>query len=148
MAFHGDTAARRRAQLATAHMIAARLSMDSDTYRDMLQRLTGKRSMAKMDFRERRAVLDELRRLSGDTARHKSQAVPPPGEPKGVREENEAMLGKVAAILADLGCEWNYAHGIARKMFGIQRVEWLSSDQLHKLVSALTFHQRRKRRQA
>jgi len=148
MPFHGDTATRRKAQLATAHVIAARLGLDDDTYRDLLERLTGKRSMAKMDFRERRAVLDELRRLSGDTARRLRGTVPPPGAPSGVREELAAMIAKLEAIAAELGYSWAYIDGMAKRMFHVDRAQWCTAEQLHKLVAALSFHQRRKRRNA
>lgn len=47
------------------------------------------------------------------------------------------MLRKVAALLADAKRPWNYAHHTAKQMFGIERLEWLDSSQLHKLIGAL-----------
>ncbi|PJJ96453.1 GemA protein [Lysobacteraceae bacterium NML75-0749] len=47
------------------------------------------------------------------------------------------MLRKIAALLADAKRPWNYAHHTARQMFGIERLEWLDSSQLHKLIGAL-----------
>ena len=148
MTFHGDTAARRKAQLATAHVVVARLGLDTDTYRALLERLTGKRSMAKMDFRERVCVLDELRRLSGNTGRRLRGTVPPPGAPAGVREELAAMIAKLEAMAAELGYSWAYIDGMAKRMFHVDRAQWCTAQQLHKLVAALSFHQRRKRRKA
>ena len=55
------------------------------------------------------------------------------------------MIGKIGAILAESGLSWNYAHGMAKKMFDTHRVEWLQTDQLHKLVSALVYDQKRRR---
>jgi len=148
MTFHGDTAARRKAQLATAHVVVARLGLDTDTYRALLERLTGKRSMAKMDFRERVCVLDELRRLSGNTGRRLRGTVPPPGAPVGVREELAAMIAKLEAMAAELGYSWAYIDGMAKRMFHVDRAQWCTAQQLHKLVAALSFHQRRKRGKA
>jgi len=148
MTFHGDTAARRKAQLATAHVVVARLGLDTDTYRALLERLTGKRSMAKMDFRERVCVLDELRRLSGNTGRRLRGTVPPPGAPTGVREELAAMIAKLEAMAAELGYSWAYIDGMAKRMFHVDRAQWCTAQQLHKLVAALSFHQRRKRGKA
>jgi phage gp16-like protein len=48
-------------------------------------------------------------------------------------------------MLAESGKSWNYAHGIAKRMFKVHRVEWLRADQLHKLVAALGYSQRRAR---
>lgn len=148
MPFHGDTASRRRAQLATAHVIAARLKLDRDTYEALLDRLTGKRSMADMDFRERVKVLDELRRLTGDTWRRMRRAVPPPGAPRGVRDELAAMTGKLAAMAEELGLSWAYIDGMSQRMFHVDKAVWCTADQLHKLVAALAIHQKRKRAQA
>ncbi|PJJ96448.1 GemA protein [Lysobacteraceae bacterium NML75-0749] len=47
------------------------------------------------------------------------------------------MLRKVEALLADAKRPWNYAHHTAKQMFGIERLEWLDSSQLHKLIGAL-----------
>lgn len=145
MTFHGDTAARRKAQLATIHVMAGRLKLDDDTYRALLERLTGKRSAADMDFRQRVVVLDELRRLSGDTARRMRRTVPPPGAPQGVREELAAMIGKLEAMVAELDLSWAYVDGMSKRMFHVDKAQWCTAEQLHKLVAALSFHQRRRR---
>lgn len=148
MPFHGDISARRRAQLATIHVLASRLKLDDDTYRALLERVGGHRSAADMDFRQRTAVLDELRRLTGDTARRVRRAVPPPGAPTGVRDELTAMIAKLEAMIAELDLSWAYVDGMAKRMFHVDKAQWCTAEQLHKLVAALSFHQRRKRKQA
>ena len=52
----------------------------------------------------------------------------------------------VEAILTETNRSWNYAHGIAKRMFGRLRVEWLHADELHKLVAALSIDQQRRRK--
>ncbi len=47
------------------------------------------------------------------------------------------MMRKIEALLLDNGWTWNYAHGTAKKMFKVDRVEWLSDGNMHKLVAAL-----------
>jgi len=47
------------------------------------------------------------------------------------------MLGKVEALLADAQRPWDYAHSMARHMFGVDRLEFLRGGQLHRLVAAL-----------
>ena len=136
---------RRSRQLAGIHVLANKLRLDEDTYRALLERVTGVRSSAKLDARGRGLVLSELRRLSGERAHHMRQAVPPPGGPENVREELAAMVAKVGAILADTGRGWPYAHGMARKMFRVEKIEWLTAEQLHRLVAALSYDQKRKR---
>ena len=51
------------------------------------------------------------------------------------------------ALLAELGYHWNYAHSMARGMFKVDRVEWLTDEHLHKLVAALQMHANRKKKE-
>ena len=56
------------------------------------------------------------------------------------------MMDKVEALLADGGYHWNYAHAMAWRMFGREKVEYLDNDQLHKLVAALQIAANRKKK--
>ncbi|SMH42241.1 gp16 family protein [Mesorhizobium australicum] len=47
---------------AAIHVAKKQLGLDEDTYRDLLGRVTGKRSAKDMSHAERQAVLDEMRR--------------------------------------------------------------------------------------
>lgn len=137
---------QRRRQLAAIHVLASKkLLLDRDTYVALLQRVAGVRSSADLDGPGRDRVLDEMRRLAGEGQRQMRNAVNLPDAPQNVRDELAAMVSKVGAILAERGKCWNYAHGTAKRMFKVQRVEWLRPDQLHRLVAALSFDQRRKR---
>lgn len=138
---------RRNKQVAAIHALARkRLRLDDDTYRQLLQRVAGVRSAADLDAKGRAQVLDELRRLTGEGARQMRTAAHAPGEPVRVAEATQAMVAKVGALLAELGKSWNYAHGTAKRMFKVQRVEWLRPDQLHKLVAALQISANRGKR--
>lgn len=139
--------ALRNKQLAAIHVIAAkRLRLDRETYVALLQRVGGVDSSGKLDSRGRAKVLDELRRLSGQGEQQMRNAVNLPDAPQNVREETAGMVAKVGALLAELGKSWNYAHGTAKRMFKVQRVEWLRPDQLHKLVAALQISANRGKR--
>lgn len=137
----------RNRELAAIHVLASKkLHLDRDTYVALLQRVGNVRSSADLDARGRAKVLDELRRLAGEGERQMRNAVNLPDAPQNVREELAGMVAKVGAILAETGKRWNYAHGTARRMFKVQRVEWLRPDQLHKLVAALQMSANRQRR--
>jgi phage gp16-like protein len=137
-------AAKRRRQLAAIHVLASkRLRLDRETYVALLQRVGGVQSSADLDAKGRSRVLDDLRRLAGEGQRQMRNAVNLPDAPQNVREELAAMVSKVGAILAEMGKSWNYAHGTAKRMFKVHRVEWLRPDQLHRLVAALSYDQRR-----
>lgn len=136
-----DKAAKQRHRhLAMIHAAAKELAMPRDVYVALLQRVTGKSSAADLDDRERHKVMDELRRLGA------KRAVRPAADAKPTRvaPEKAAMVDKVEALLADAKRPWRYAHGLARRMFGCVRVEWLNADQLHRLIAALSIDAKRR----
>ena len=137
---------RRRRQLAAIHVLATkRLRLDRETYIALLERVGGVRSSADLDSSGLSRVLDEMRRLAGEGQRQMRNAVNLADAPQNVRDEVAAMVTKVGAILAEMGKSWNYAHGTAKRMFKVQRVEWLRPDQLHRLVAALQISANRRK---
>lgn len=141
--------AQRKAELAVIHAAAKEIGMADDVYRSMLERVTGLRSAKDMDAQQRQAVIDELRRLgarqslrNADRAHFQRKFR---GKPKSVAPEVKALIGKVGALLADSQREWAYAHGMAKRMFKSERVEWLRADQIHKLIAALEVDKRRRK---
>ena len=127
--------AARSQQLARIHMAKKGLALDEETYRALLERVTGHRSAKDMDAGQRNAVIAEFARLGfkGEAARARSSGFK--GRPANVKEV--PMLRKVEALLADAKRPWSYAHSLAKRMHKVARVEWCNEDQLHKLVSAL-----------
>lgn len=125
----------RRIQIGRIKAAQKALGLDDATYRALLERVTGKVSSTQMSPAERNAVLAEFARLGFKRQDGRDRARAFPGRPKNVREV--PMLRKVEALLADSKRPWSYAHAIAKRMFHVNRVEWLHDDQLHKLVAAL-----------
>lgn len=134
----------RNQQLGAIHAEKKRLLFDETMYRALLLRVAGVSSAKDLDAKGRADVLSEFAKFN--RARTAAEQMLLPNAPQNVREELSAMIGKVAAILAEHGLNWSYAHGTAKRMFDTQRIEWLHADQLHKVVAALTFDQQRRRR--
>ncbi|MEC9342671.1 MAG: regulatory protein GemA [Pseudomonadota bacterium] len=84
--------------LATIHVARKQLGIEDDDYRDLLERVTGKRSSAEMSDAERGKVLEEMRRLGFvSTSR--------PGGSNGTRRR---LQGKYAGKLQALWIgAWN-----------------------------------------
>lgn len=134
----------RKNDLAAIHIARQELAMDDDTYRDLLQRLTGHRSSADLDDIQRDRVLAEMRRL-GALAKRKP-ADPTKGKPRNFDSMPE-MVTKIEALLADMKLPWSYADAIAKRQCGIARVAWLKSeDHLRAIIAAL--HVEQQKRQA
>ena len=69
------------------------------------------------------------------------------GEPRRtVRMEGhpyKAQLRKVYALLTDMSLSWEYADGMAARMYGQKRTEQLKPHELRGLISALTKRQQK-----
>lgn len=132
----------RRQQLARIHMGKKALGLGDREYRSLLMRASadangvgGIDTSANMTHEQRNAVLAEMARLGFKAERQAARRKRWPGEPKNCGEV--PMLRKVRALLADAKRPWSYAHGLGMKMFHVDRVEFLRTDQMHKLVAAL-----------
>lgn len=138
----------RTRQIAAIHACRRELHLDEETYRSLLERVTGLRSAADLGAVARARVIDECRRLGAVAARTMRNAVPSHGPAPNVQATNQAMIAKIGALLADSGRSWEYAHGTAARMFGRERLEWLRHDQLRKVVAALQIDADRRRKRA
>jgi len=129
----------RTSQIRTIKVAVRQLGLDEETYRALLVRVTGKSSCAQMNIAERGKVLDALKAQGFELVRSGQSVFH--HRPKDTRREpkadNTRMLRKVEALLADAKRPWDYAHSMARHMFGVDRLEFLRGGQLHKLVAAL-----------
>lgn len=133
---------RRNKELAMIHIGAKKIGMPDENYQQMIADIGGAASGSAKDLNAqgRQAVLDHLKMI-GFRPVHKSAKasgmhIPAP-------EDRQPLLSKIGALLADMQLPWSYADGIAKQMFGVDRVRWLHSGQLHKVVAALIHHQKR-----
>ncbi|MCO6520886.1 MULTISPECIES: gp16 family protein [Snodgrassella] len=124
----------RNSMIAKIKIAQQQLCIEDSAYRALLVRLTGKSSSTQMNQDELECVIREMCRLGFKPTKPKRYAAP------NHRKSNTAMIGKVAALLADNKLPWNYAHKLAKHMFGVDRVQWLNDWHLHKLIAALQIH--------
>lgn len=127
--------ADRNRQLGRIHAGKKALRLDDDTYRALLERITGYRSAAFLSDRHRTAVLAEMGRLGFKADAQQARKRVFAGTPKHVKEV--PLLRKIEALLADSKRPWAYAHAMAKQMFGRDRLEFCRPDELHKLAAAL-----------
>lgn len=129
--------------MAKVHIGKKDLGLDDDTYRDVLWRVTGKRSCSDMSIAQLQDVVKDM-----ESSGFKPKATPKHGKKPDVIKRRKNLMSKIEAILADMGLHWNYAHGMADKMFQIKRLQFLSDNQLYKVTQALSVHQRREAKKA
>ncbi len=127
----------RRRQLAAIHAAKRDLGLDDETYRAAIWAICRAKSSADLDEPARRRLLDHFRSL-GWKSKRKSRPRP--------SQDREALVGKVRAMLHGMDLPDEYADGMSKKMFHVERYEWCNPDQLHRLVAALEYHRRRSQR--
>lgn len=125
----------RNSQLAQIHIAKKDLGLDDDTYRAMLFTIARVRSSSELDHAGRAKVLDHLKKcgFKPKTGGFKTPA------PKNSPPSKTALISKVGALLTVLAKPWEYADGMAKKMFKVEKLIWCTPQQLHKLVAALEY---------
>jgi phage gp16-like protein len=142
----------RRRELATIHILAKQLGMDpadknpASEYRSMLWSLGRERSAANLDYAARRRVIDHMvargaRILPAKRPRAKDPAW---DWVNNAAPAKQAMLRKIAVMLKQADREKAYADAVARNMFKVDRIEFCRPDQLHQVVKAFVYDQRRR----
>jgi hypothetical protein len=152
----------RRRELAAIHILAAQLGMDTrdpnpeSEYHAMLYavggaaaRRDGEISAAHLDFAGRRRVLDHLHALMRARGLKRPRRSAPAadrdyGRKPQVAADRQALVDKIEALLTAAARPWNYVRAMARRMFGVDQLEWATADQLRRLVAALEYDRRRR----
>lgn len=134
--------AARTRDLAAIHAAKRDLALDDDTYRDLLDSWTGKRSAADLNARERGLVLSNLGKL-GFQRKPRKRVGNHPGKPGNL--DSTPMLQKIEAQLADMQLPWSYADAIAKRQFNIERVGWLKHrEHFDAVIAALHVEQEKR----
>lgn len=130
---------RRNVSLSKIHIAKKDLGLDDETYRAMLKRVAGVESAKDLGPMKVAAVLAEFERLGWKPkAKAAGRSAPK------VAPDKEKLIGKIQAFMTDAKRPWEYADGMAKRMFKVDRVEWLDCKQLGSLVSALTYDAKRR----
>lgn len=127
--------ASRNQRIAAIHMGKKQLGLDDDTYRDMLEQVTGKRSAKDMTDDDLVKVIQHLDQLGFSKREF--------GNKPKVKLSKEALIGKIEAHLAENKLHWNYAKGIAKQMFQKEALEFCTENQLWRIVAALEYKKKR-----
>jgi len=120
---------QRKKDLAKIHLFKKQAGLDDDTYRDMLEQLTGKRSAGKLSGPERFKVIKHLEKSTNK----KKQGYP--GQPNNL--DSNAQLQKIQALLAEAKYPWSYATAIAKRQCGKEKLEFCDGGELKWVINAL-----------
>lgn len=120
---------RRNQQLSKIHIAKKDLGLDDETYRALLARVTGQSSAKDLTPLQVAKVLQEFERLGWKSKQGRSKPKPAADKAK--------LVGKIEAQLAEAGRPWEYGDGLAKRMYNLDRLEWLDAEQLGGVVAAL-----------
>ena len=120
---------RRNQQLSKIHIAKKDLGLDDETYRALLSRITGQSSAKDLSPLDVAKVLREFERLGWKSTQGRSKPKPAADKAK--------LVGKIEAQLAEAGRPWDYGDGLAKRMYNVDRLEWLDAEQLGGVVAAL-----------
>lgn len=136
-----DSERQRKADLALIHVAKKSLQLEDDAYRAILVSVTGKSSSASLDAKERQAVLDRFKKVGFTVVKNSAGRATPNAAP-----QRAALIGKIEAQLAVAKLPWSYADGMAKRICGVDRIEFCQPEHLVKIIAALSYDA--KRRQA
>lgn len=126
---------RRNQQLSKIHIAKKYLGLDDDTYRALLSRVTGKSSAKDLSPLQVANVLREFERLGWKPTHGRDKPKPAADRAK--------LVGKIEAQLAEAGRPWEYGDGLAKRLYKVERLEWLDSVQLQGVVATLAYDAKR-----
>lgn len=140
----------RQALLARVHIAKKALALDEETYRAALLNSYGVDSSSKLDLAQleewAKGLEREVRKKEGPRRRRppypgRPQNMGPMG-PRGERIEaaadsRAAQLQKIEALLAHAGRPWEYADALAQRICKVEKIAWVETDQLYKVIAAL-----------
>lgn len=120
--------------IAKIHVAKTQLALDDDNYRAILQRVAGQDSCKKCNLLQLQKIMAEMERLGFEPTRKNMGSKPLH------TTDVSAMMNKLAALLANGGKSWEYANGMAKRMFNKEQVNLLNANELRRLIAALNIH--------
>lgn len=130
---------------------------DDDNYRDVIVDISKGRTESSKELKpfERQELISRLSRLAGETSPSFQSRRGPgggydkrsyPKRPKNMDNHGQSrdeQLKKIEALLTIGKKEWAYADGIARKICKVDKVQWVETHALYKIIAALTYQAKR-----
>ena len=135
----------RKSALAKIHIAKKDLGLSDEVYRGIIEAKFGESSAKDLTESQLEQLAGHLRTLGWE---------PEPPKKKGSKPRNMSgtprapLLSKIEAYLAEAGRPWQYADGVAKRVCGVDRVQWCTPNQLQKVVAALGYNAKRHGRRA
>jgi len=137
--------------------VAKNPGFNDDNYRDIILDISNGKCSSSTDLsrQQRQELISRLSMLAGETSpTFQSRRGPGggydkrtyPKRPKNMDNHGQSrdeQLKKIEALLTVGKKEWPYADGIARKICKVDKVQWVETHALYKIIAALTYQAKR-----
>lgn len=124
----------RKQMIQKIHIAKNELKMDRECYTRFLLDTVDKHSCSVMSDAELMQVLQAMKE-KGFKVKNKRYGKRPTASNDDVTRQN--YLAKIEAFIASNGKSWSYVHAICKKSFGIERLQWCTTDQMFKILQML-----------
>lgn len=137
---------QKAARIRAIRAICRARGIDDETRKALQTRLTGKASLADMDFAEVSLVLDHLNGKTSEAGGEWSFTFRMAADRRAHAKKIYRLAQRLGALLTPAVpvASKDYVEGIASRMRGCQtRLEFCDADQLHQIVQALEVYLKR-----
>lgn len=120
------------------HSLLAELGISDDIYRDILRQQFGVESKGKLSDRQLLQLVQHLESLTTPAPARK-QPGKYPNRPRNMDKGGSRadQLGKIEALLTIGQLPWRYADAIAKQMRLADKIAWVKTDDLFRVITAL-----------
>jgi len=129
-------------QKAVLHVAKARLCLDDETYRDVLEAHAGVRSSTKLNYSGFLAVMEHFEKAGFRSLKPETQNLKPQADRPGMA--SGAQIRKIKAIWLSLagtyytqGNEWKALRGFLRKRFRVDHENFLTVEKAGQVIEAI-----------
>lgn len=140
-----DAAAARKRELSMIHIAVGQLGMGDDAYRDLLERVCGKRSAAELTALQRRQFLDHLKRCGWAPKPKANPArLPQPRKARAPADAHADRWEKARALWAELAKAGAVRDDSDKALLDWVRAQqrvaawrWLNTHQVNNVIESL-----------
>jgi len=129
------------------HVGRSELGLDDDTYHALVADVAGDpacTSSTHLNNSDLQRLIDRMKATGFKVQGTKRDYGRRPNPPVN----REQLINKLEAQLAEAKRTWAYADGMSKRICKVDKVDWCTVDQLHKLIAALYMDATRHNRQA
>lgn len=131
----------RKQMIQKIHIGKNELKLSDSDYKLFLLETVDKPSCSMMSDSELMTVLNAMQARGFKVKPRKNYGKRPTAS--SADAVRQGYIAKIEAFIADNNKSWFYVHAICKRSFGIERLQWCTTDQIYKIVQMLAVNAHR-----